>query len=142
MCRVYLAIYPCSHAVLASFISCANEKTPQTCDPRNIVIHLQSHRDLPADQASKCPGSKSDRACLRIPLKPLAFALYCAHKKLNTSDVVALAPVWIYDLEGKKIGTRTRPWSLSDYIAAWYRVKNPNAMKNRVDTIELSAFRL
>ena len=62
---------------------------------------------------------------------PVAFAEFCIEKHINLVDAIAMAPAWIYNLDGDKIGTSTRPWRLSDYVVALGLARNPIALQRR-----------
>jgi hypothetical protein len=80
----------------------------------------------------KCPASKKGRACIAVPNDPIAFANFCLMNEMSIEDVTALAPAWIFDIHGNKAGSKSYPWRVTDYISAFYMVKNPIAMRNRL----------
>jgi hypothetical protein len=67
-----------------------------------------------------------------MPGDPIAFANFCLKNGLGIEDVAALAPAWIFDIHGNKVGSKSFPWRVTEYISAFYMVKNPIATRNRI----------
>ena len=97
------------------------------------------YRDCPTGLPQTCPGTKSDRPCIAVPLTPTAFAKFCVLNEIQPSDAIAMAPSWIYSITGDKIGTRARPYRLSDYVVALDAAKNPNAVQQRIRSAAILA---
>ena len=133
MCRVYLVICPCNHTVLAAHIPCAAGQHPQICNPPISTVTIKLHEEWPLGPPPTCPGCK-DGQHLILPVEPTAFAEYCIQRNIGIVDAVAVMPAWIYDSRGNKVGTRSKPWRICDYVVAWYCAKSPKSIRNRVGT--------
>ena len=59
--------------------------------------------------------------------------------RISLDDAIAIAPAWIYNLQGDKIGTRARPWRLSDYVVALGLARNPIAVRSRITTSKIQS---
>lgn len=46
-------------------------------------------------------------------------------------DAISFCPAWVSDLKGNKIGSRSRPWRVLDYVVALYRTKSPRSVQLR-----------
>lgn len=142
MCNTYYAHFPCNHTILAGYIPCTKDTHSKACNPKDIQTRDMSSAEalalgfrIPAtcpNQIHQDNGLTNTEACIRVPTHPPTFALYCLSRNLAISDVVALAPAWVFDIEGKKIGSQARPWRVTDYVVAYYMARNPVAKRNRV----------
>lgn len=131
MCQAYFTLYPCNHAVLTYWEPCIPKAHPSNCNPQDLAIYLTPFTTDDTELPSACPASKLGRTCTAIDPHPKRFAEYCISNKIAIEDAIAMAPAWLYDLQGNKIGTRTWPWRLSDYVVALGLAKNPQALQYR-----------
>ncbi|KAK3715875.1 hypothetical protein LTR37_006858 [Vermiconidia calcicola] len=67
---------------------------------------------------------KGTEALMRYLRDRIPAAQFCMQNGLGIAEVVAMAPAWIFDTNGNKVGARTKPWRVSDYICDYYRAKN------------------
>ena len=111
---------------------------PQNCNPSNMIL-LTTPYSYGLGLPSTCPGSKPGRSCLVTSADPSDFAEFCITKKTDLVDAISMAPAWLYNLEGDKIGTRARPWCLSDYVVALVLRNNPNAVQERLREADMSS---
>lgn len=74
---------------------------------------------------------------MAIALSPAAFANFCILNEIQPTEAIAIVPTWIYSVRGDKIGTRTRPYRLSDYVTALYFAKSPRAIRSRIQSSSL-----
>ena len=72
-----------------------------------------------------CPASNFGRPCCLVSCNPETLAKLCLDNGLGIEDVVSLAPIWLLDQSGNKIGCRPGPLAIEDYIHAYYAAKNP-----------------
>lgn len=42
----------------------------------------------------------------------------------NIVDAISMAPSWVFDNEGNKVGSMSYPWRTTDYITEFYKAKN------------------
>lgn len=114
---------------------------PQVCNPRSIDVKVIYYHEKIPKLPPTCPCIKNAHGCYTVPTHPAAFGEFCVRNKLGIEDAVAMNPAWVFDLDGKKVGTRSRPWRVSDYTVAYYLAKNPKAMQNRstgAEAVEVS----
>ncbi|KAK3705474.1 hypothetical protein LTR37_013291 [Vermiconidia calcicola] len=74
---------------------------------------------------------KGTEALMRYLRDRIPAAQFCMQNGLVIAEVVAMAPAWIFDVNGNKVGARTRPWRVSDYICEYYRAKNAIATSSK-----------
>ena len=79
-----------------------------------------------------CPATNFGRPCYPVPCNPEEFAKLCLAKGLGIQDVVSLAPIWLLDPCGNKVGSRPGPLAIEDYIHAYYAAKNPISVGGRL----------
>ena len=107
------------------------------CAPRNVhTILVPFHgSELKALQLpSKCPVSVCGGPHKTVPDEPTAFASYCVKNGMAFVDAISIAPAWVFDVQGKKVGAKPHPYRITDYVTQFYIAKNPIAMGNRFGT--------
>jgi hypothetical protein len=67
-----------------------------------------------------------------VPEEPEAFAKYCMMNGKDFVDAIAMVPTWVVDVHGNKVGSRSDPWRITDYIREFYKAKSPIAIRNRL----------
>ena len=124
MCVTYFIVYPCNHALFASSVPCAPGGDSQIYDTHEIKCNAIAYDASRPGLPRICPGSRNGQACQPAPLHPINYAMYCVERHIVLADAVSVMPIWVYDYDGSKVGTRTKPWCMLDYITAWYCVKH------------------
>ena len=135
MCHVYIILYPCGHPVIVDCNPCAKGMHPQVCHPANVhktVLTYHTAKSTGLQLPPKCPATKYRQPCIAVPEDPIDFAHFCINHRLGIVDVAALAPAWVFDISGDKVGSKPSPRSVTDYVVTFYIVKNPVAMSNRL----------
>ena len=135
MCRLHVVTYPCNHSLFIGFRPCAPGAHPPTCTSRDGKVCFWPCETWPLERPETCPASKSGRPCVRYPLHPTAFGEYCFIENISIVDAVAEAPIWLFNVQGKKVGTKIRPWRLCEYIVGYYRARDPDAIRIMRDRI-------
>lgn len=139
MCRAYFTVFPCHHVVLTSWQACTPDVHPQNCNPANLTLYLTSFHSDDSEDLPTCPASKLGRPCSTVPQQPAKFAEYCMSKNISLEDAIAIAPAWLYNLQGDRIGTRRQPWRLNDYVIALGLARNPLALQNLTKSTDRNA---
>ena len=107
------------------------------CAPRNVHTILVPYHgsELKALQLpSKCPVSVCGGPHTAVPDEPTAFASYCVKNGMAFVDAISIAPAWVFDVQGKKVGAKPHPYRITDHVTQFYIAKNPIAMGGRFDT--------